>query len=69
MQRTLQTVAAFWPAVVLVALIFSTMIEPMRTGIEHQEIGPYLLRWAVAIAPSPILYWISLRMGAPAGKH
>lgn len=69
MQRTVQTIAAFWPAGVLVALVFSTMIEPMRTGIEHLGIGGYLLRWAVAVAPSPLLYWLSGRMGTPAVRH
>jgi len=61
MQRTLQTLCAFWAAFVLVMLIFSTMIEGTRTYIEHQGIVPYLIRWFVLILPAPIFYFLAER--------
>lgn len=67
MQRTLQTIGAFWAAAALVMLIFSTMLEPTRTYIEHQEIIPYLVRWLLIITPAPIILWISER--TPAATH
>ena len=70
MQRTLQTIAAFWAAAALLALIFSTMLEPMREYIEQLTITGHLTRWAVVMAPAVILYWISERVGSPtAAKH
>jgi hypothetical protein len=69
MQRTLQTIGAFWAAGALVMLIFSTMLEPTRTYIEHLDIMPYLIRWLVIIAPAPILLWLSERMATPAAHH
>lgn len=67
MQRTFQTLAAFWCAIMLVILIFSTMIEPVRAYIGHFEgVGGYLIRWFVAISPAPIFYFLSLRAGSQA---
>ena len=67
MQRTLQTMAAFWAAAMLLTLIFSTMIEPMREYIEHLSIQGHLLRWFVVISPAAILYWLSER--GPSTEH
>jgi len=68
MQRTLQALAAFWAAAMLVTLVFSTMIEGTRTTIEHLEIVPYLLRWFVIISPAVLFFWLSER-AAPASEH
>ena len=69
MQRTLQTLAAFWAAAALVTLVFSTMLEPMREYIEHLTIQGHLLRWFAVISPAAILYFLSERMGSPAEHH
>lgn len=61
MQRTFQTLCAFWAAFALVVLIFSTMIEGTRTYIEHQAIVPYLIRWGILILPAPIFYFLAER--------
>lgn len=61
MQRTFQTLCAFWAAFALVMLIFSTMVEGTRTYIEHQEIIPYLIRWFLIISPAPIFYFLAER--------
>jgi len=61
MQRTFQNLAAFWPAFVLVMLIFSTMVEGTRTYIEHQTSVSYLIRWFVLIAPTPVFYFLAER--------
>jgi hypothetical protein len=61
MQRTFQTLCAFWAAFVLVMLIFSTMVEGTRTYIEQQEIIPYLVRWVVLILPAPVFYFLAER--------
>ena len=69
MQRTLQTLAAFWAAAALLTLIFSTMIEPMRDYIAGLTITGHLLRWALVIAPAAVFYWLSERMAPPAQHH
>jgi hypothetical protein len=61
MQRTFQTLCAFWAALALVLLIFSTMVEGTRTYIEHQTIVSYLVRWFVIIAPAPVFYFLAER--------
>lgn len=70
MQRTFQTLAAFWCALALVTLVFSTMVEPMRVYVEQMHgVVPYLIRWFALILPCPIFYFLSLR-GSPApAKH
>lgn len=64
MQRTFQTLCAFWAAFALVVLVFSTMVEGTRTYIEHQGIIPYLIRWFVIISPAVVFYFLAERKKA-----
>ncbi|MSR06122.1 MAG: hypothetical protein EXR93_03490 [Gemmatimonadetes bacterium] len=69
MKRTFQTLAAFWPPIMLVTLLFSTMIDGTRTMIEHLEIIPYLIRWFVIISPAILFYFLAERSAPAAGSH
>ena len=68
MKRTFQALASFWPPVMLVSLIFSTMIEGTRTNIEHLEIQGYLLRWFLLVSPTVLFYFLAER-GPAAPEH
>ena len=71
MHRVWQALASFWAPLMLVTLIFSTMIEGTRTGIEHTEIAGYLLRWFLVISPAVVFFFLAERSAPPAspGHH
>jgi len=66
MQSLLRLIGTFWGALVLVALILSTMIEPIRHHIENATIFRHLFEFFLVLVPGMFLVWLSERMGAKA---
>ena len=69
MQSVLRLLGTFWAAIVLVALIIGTMIEPVRVHIEEVNIVNHLLQFFLALIPGLIMVWLSETMGAKTTQH
>lgn len=69
MRGILRFLGCFWPAIALVALILSTMIEPVRHHIEEVSIIGHLAQWIIVLVPGVVLVWLSEKMGAGQAAH
>ena len=68
MQSLLRLIGIFWSAIVLMALILGTMIEPLRHHIEQATIVSHLTEFFLALVPGLALVWLSEQM-APKTQH
>jgi hypothetical protein len=61
MQKVLTFLGTFWAAIALVALIFGTMLEPVRHHIEEVSITGHLIQWFIVLIPGVVLAFLALK--------